>query len=340
MNNSITRAVLFTIRDIENRDYFEGVSPEPSQPLIDYFLSRGDDLTSWLNKHALKRDIFRTVNEPPIDKYKLLSEVIQKNADEFESVRGPVISEEQSLKESISNAQNLGELQVIKASFLMVYEDVPETEQSKWGTIHSFISEIPDAESSEFEGIQSSNRFSLEDYKKIASNSLDSNVTYCDKEKPLVQHRLGWYHKEDNDGTAVCAVYPWLGETDDVHNEKWTRALISTLLSEYPSIERIILVCHDRDFSGFSGKDEVVTGDFFNALNKLFMQLSSLIVFQHSNSTITGSLKMNNATEVFKAIEEYAVGYDNIKKADEANMNSKAHDKCLKDNTTEDGGEK
>ena len=60
MKNNIKQAVLFTIRDIENREYFKGVSPEPSQALIDYFISLGDDLTSWLNEHAQKRDVIKT----------------------------------------------------------------------------------------------------------------------------------------------------------------------------------------------------------------------------------------------------------------------------------------
>lgn len=346
MKNNIKQAVLFTIRDIENREYFKGVSPEPSQTLIDYFISLGDDLTSWLNEHVQKRDVIKTDDEPSIDKYKSLSEDILKNADEFEKAYeetsgNRVYSVERSLVESISNAQDLGELQAIKESFLSAYEDFSEEERSRWKPIHSFICKIPDAESSEIESQQNSNIFSVEDYNKLASTILNSNVTHCDKENPQVQHRLGWYHKEDDDngGTAACAVYPWSGEMETDHNNRWANALISTLKEEYPSIERILLVCHDRDFSGFSGKDEVVTGDFFINLNKLFPQLSSLIVFQHSNSNITGALKTNNAADVFEAIKGYAVGYNKIKKADEENKNANAHSDCCKNKTKEEGGE-
>jgi len=347
MKNNIKQAVLFTIRDIENREYFKGVCPEPSQALIDYFISLSDDFTSWLNEHAQKRDVIKTTEEPSIDKYKSLSENIQKNADEFEDAYekaygNKVCSEEHSLIESISNAQDLGELQFIKASFLLAYEDFSEEEQSRWEPIHSFICKIPDAESSEIESQQNSNVFSIEDYNKLALTSLKSNVTHCDKENPQVQHRLGWYHKEDDDngGTAACAVYPWSEEMETDHNHRWANALISTLKEEYPSIERILLVCHDRDFSGFSGKDEVVTeGLFINELKKSFPQLGWLIVFQHSNSTITGALNKKKASDVYTTIEEYAKGYYTIKKADEDNENANAHDNCCKDKTTEDGGE-
>lgn len=346
MKNNIKQAVLFTIRDIENREYFKGVSPEPSQALIDYFISLGDDLTSWLNEHAQKRDVIKTADEPSIDMYKSLSEDIQKNADEFEKAYeetsgNRVYSDERSLVESISNAQDLGELQFIKESFLSAYEDFSEEEQSRWEPIHSFICKIPDAESSEIESQQNSNVFSIEDYNKWALTSLNSNVTHCDKENPQVQHRLGWYHKEENDdgGTAACAVYPWSGEMETDHNLRWANALIFMLKEEYPSIERIILVCHDRDFSGFSGKDEVVTGDLFKKLNKAIPQLGSLIVFQHSNSIITGALNKDKTSDVFSTIKKYADGYYAILKADEENENANAHDECDKDKTTGKGGE-
>lgn len=347
MKNNIKQAVLFTIRDIENREYFKGVSPEPSQALIDYFISLGDDLTSWLNEHVQKRDVIKTDDEPSIDKYKSLSEDIQKNANEFEKAYeetsgNRVYSVERSLVESISNAQDLGELQAIKESFLSAYEDFSEEEQNRWEPIHSFICKIPDADSSEIESQQNSNIFSIEDYKKLASTILDSKVTHCDKEKPLVQHRLGWYHKEedDDDGkTAVCAVYPWSGDMEAEHNNRWANALISLLRDEYPSLESVLLVCHDRDFHGFSGKDEVVTGNLFKELNKAFPMLGSLIMFQHSNSTITGALNKSKAFDVYTTIEEYAKGYYTIKEADEGNKNASAHDDCCKDKVTEDGGE-
>ena len=341
MKNSITKAVLFTIRDIENRDYFKGVSPEPSQALIDYFISRDDALTSWLNNHVQAKNIVKISDEPSIDKYKSISEDIQKNADEFESAYYRVYVEERSLIESISKAENLGELQAIKASFLSAYEEVQETELSKWELIYSFICDIPDADSSEIDEQQESHKFSIEDYYQFASTSLDSNDTYCDKERPLVQHRLGWYHKEDDkSGTSVCAVYPWVGETNVIHNVGWANALLSTIKNEYPSIKSILLVCHDRDFNGFSGKDEVVTQGLFNDLKKKFPQLSSLIVFQHSNSTITGALKTDNANDVFNAIEEYANGYNTLKMADEQNLNAKAHMDFYNNEATNEGGKK
>lgn len=340
MKNNIKQAVLFTIRDIENREYFKGVSPEPSQALINYFISLGDDLTSWLNEHAQKKDVVKNADEPSIDKFKSLSEDIQKNADEFEEAYeetsgNRVYSEERSLVESISNAQDLGELQAIKGSFLEAYNDFSEADRSKWDAIHGFICQIPDVESSEIEDQQNSNVFSLEDYNKLASTILDSNVTHCDKEKPQVQHRLGWYHKEE-DNTAVCAVYPWLGDIKKENNIRWASALLSTLKDEYPSLEKVLLVCHDRDYSGFSGKDEVVTGDLFEELSKVFPLLVGLIVFQHSNSTITGALNKNKACDVFTTIEDYSKGYYTIKKADEENENSEAHSDYCKNKTKEE----
>lgn len=343
MKNNIKQAVLFTIRDIENREYFKGVSPEPSQALIDFFICLGDDLTSWLNEHAQKREVIKTADEPSIDMYKSLSEDIQKNANEFEKAYeetfgNRAFSEERSLVESISNAQDLGELQFIKGSFLSAYEDFSDEEQSRWEPIHSFICKIPDNESSEIESQQDSNNFSVEDYNKFASTSLNSNVTHCDKEKPLVQHRLGWYHKEE-DNTAVCAIYPWVGDTKNENNCKWASALLSTLKDEYPSLEKVLLVCHDKDYNGFSGKDEVVTGDLFEELSKAFPLLGCLIVFQHSNSAITGALKKSKACDVYTAIEEYAKGYYTIKKADVDNGNANAHSDCCNNKTKEEGGE-
>lgn len=342
-DKNVKEAVLFTIRDIENEEFFKGVSPEPSQALIDYFISLGDDLTSWLIEEAHKKDGINTADEPSIDMYKSLSEDIQKNADEFEEaykkVSGSrVCSEELSLVESISNAQDLGKLQLIKENFLSVYEDFPAEEQSRWEPIHCFISQIPDAESLEIEYQQNFSVFSLEDYNIFASTSLNSNVTHCDKEKPLVQHRLGWYHKEDVT-TAVCAVYPWSGEMEEDHNKKWAKALISTLEEKYPSIESIILVCHDKDFSGFSGKNEVVTGGLFTDLQEESKKLKSLIVFQHNKSTIIGALKMNKAADIFKTINEYSTGYAKIQESDKNKLNAAAHDSFWKQNVKNETNE-
>ena len=331
MSNSVTKAVLFTIRDIENRDFFKGVIPNPSQDLINYFLSREDGLTSWLNDyahnyHAQKGENTKTSDEPPIDKYKSISEDIQKNADDFEKANG-CLFEDKSLIEKIRDAQSLVDLQSIKASFLYVYERDSETERSKWEVISKFISQIPNYNSADNNNQQKTSKFTIEDYRRISTLPLNTQDNHCDKEGPLVRHRLGWYHKEDEDDKiAVCAVYPWAGETDVEHNEGWAKALLSTITIKYPSIESILLVCHDRDFSGFSGKDEVVTGGLFNKLKKEFSKLNRLIVFQHSNSTIIGALKKNKATDVFNAIENYAKGYNTFKEADKENKNANAHE--------------
>lgn len=327
MNNSITQAVFFTVRGIERREVFAGLLPSPSKALVDFFMSRNDELSQWLNEQVEGHLEQEEASDIPIEQYRNVPDNVKANADAFEGNYGRVYSEDSTLAESIENAENMADLQAIKASFLSIYDDLSAEEQNKWEALLQFMSLIPDLANSELRKGLEPHSFTIDDYRVFANLSLGAIVTHCDKESPLVRDRLGWYHKEDGQegNTVACAVYPWVGETDKEHNTKWASALITTMLNEYPSLKDIILVCHDRDFSGFSGVDDVVKEGLFKDIKAAFPQLYSLIVFQHSNKTIMGALNKSKAAEVFDAIKTYSDGYSKLQKADENNENAKAH---------------
>ena len=329
ITNGITQAVIFTVRNIESKKIFENVAPEASSQLIDYLVSRNDSFSSWLNK-KVQRGVIEEKDEVSIDEFKLIPDEVQKKMKEFDEQNGP-IKEDSSLIEIISNAKQLDELQEIKSSFIYILNELSDEEKNEWKSVCDFISKIPDA--SESDMITSSNLFSIEDYNDdIATTIIDESETHCDKQNSTVQDRLGWYRKEDVEGkTVACAVNPWIGETTPDHNIKWASALINTVTEKYNSLESILLVCHDRDFSGFSGKDEVVTGQLFDQLKELFKpRLKCLIVFQHSNKIIMGALSKEKAVDVFNVVKEYSEGFGRLGQVDKENQNACAHESLCK----------
>ena len=339
MNNNITNAIFFTVRSIESREVFKNLSPRPSKALIDYFMSLNDGLSNWLNQCVNKPVEKKEDSSISIEPYKSVPENIKTNAEQFENENGPVYSEDQLLVDSLTNATNIDELRAIKGSFLSIYEDLPTQDQNKWTVIHDFILSIPDVEPSYLGTGSMSHSFTIQDYNEtFAKTELRADPTHCDKENPLVQDRLGWYCTEDGpSGIAIAAVYPWTGDMTSDHNINWASALISTMINEYPSLKNIILVCHDRDFKGFSGKDEVVNGQLPESIKQKFPQLNlRLIVFQHSNKTVLGALNMKNAIDVFNAIDSYAAGYDTFIRVDNENQNALAHDNFAKKDNNED----
>lgn len=329
MNDKITQAVLFTVRDIESRKIFERVTPLPSKSLIDFMMSRNDDLSKWLNEKVNARSDKREKIIVPIEQFKQITESIRNNADSFETECGSVYSEDSSLITSILESDSLEELQAIKASFLSVYDELPSQNRDQWELIYKFICSIPDVDSSDAGTESTTHAFTIKDYDEDLANSiLNANQTHCDKDAPLVRDRLGWYCKDDGPegNSVVCAVYPWRGETSDNHNIEWVSTLLAMINETYPSIKRVLLVCHDRDFSGFAGKDEVVKGQFLEELQSSFPQLQGFVVFQHSNRTIIDALNKQKAFDVYDAIRTYVDGYGKIKKIDADCINAEAHD--------------
>ena len=333
MKNSITKAVFFTVRDIENKTIFKGVTPQPSKAIIDYIIDRGDTLSSWLNNTIQSSTSPNEKEEESLEQYKLIPEEVQKEANAYEDKHDNIVLEDCSLIEAIRNAESLSDLQAIKASFMDLYDDLNSEEKERLDLVNTFLSHIPNVDLSNIE-LSSTTKFSIDAYNdELAESVLNSEVTHCDKQSQVyVKDRLGWYRKEDdtNGDSVVCAVNPWAGEPELEHNVKWAEAILSTLTEEYPLLQSIILVCHDRDFYGYSGKDEVVSGLFFDELKRKHSNLEGLVVFQHSNNTIMGALNKSKATDVFNSIEEYAKEFDKFKKADERSGNANAHENYSK----------
>ena len=335
MNNRITQAVLFTVRDIEHKEIFKGITPKASRALIDYFMSRNDGLTSWLNNYAqsvIAKEVKPTQedNQFDIDSFKSIPQEIQEEANKFEGRYGNVYTETSSLVDSIIASSNLGDLQAIKGSFMAVYNDLPEDEKSQCDLIHSYLCRIPDNTSSKGTQGQECVSFSIDHYNdQLATTLLDSPETHCDKHNPMVRDRLAYYLKEDEGGnTAVFAVYPWTGDTDSNHNNNWASALISTILYEYPSVKKLLLVCHDLDYYGFRGQDEVVKEGFIDKIKGSFKELEDLglIVFQHGNDFVISTLNKSKAGDVYNAIWAYWDGFDTITHADNNDLNADAHE--------------
>ena len=333
MKNNITKAVFFTVRDIENKIIFKGVTPQPSKSIIDYLVSRKDGLSEWLNGKVQSNSSEKREEEESIEQFKLIPEDVKERANAFEKQYGCVISDDSPLISTIVDAKDLSELQGVKGSFMESYNELSAEDKSAWELVFNFLCHIPDVNLSEIE-ISSTTKFTINAYNnELAESILNSDVTHCDKQSQVyVKDRLGWYRKEDdtNGDSVVCAVNPWAGEPELEHNIQWAEALLSSLTEEYPSLQSIILVCHDRDFNGYSGKDEVVSGLFFDELKRKHSNLEGLVVFQHSNNTIMGALNKSIATDVFNAIEKYAKGFDRLKKADESNGNANAHENYSK----------
>ena len=317
MNKSITRAVLFTVRDIERKKIFEGESPQPSKPLIDFFVNLNDNFSNWLNKTIIP-DIPNENEEDDssiLEKFKTIPDEVKKQAEQFEKENEP-IKESSSLIDSITTAKNLSELRAIKQSFAVIYN----LAKGDYNLLFNYLQTIPD------ESLEDRiNKFTIKDYNEtLAQKNIDADETHCDKMNPKVRDRLGWYRKEDGN-TVICATYPWIGLKSSDHNLKWARALILTIIENYSNLDSILLVCHARDFNGFSGKDEVVDGEFFKDLQELFKKLKGLVVFQHNNTLIKEALNKSNAKDVYEEIKNIVEGYKTIKKADDDNENAIAH---------------
>lgn len=322
MSDRIKHAVLFTVRDIEGRSFFQNVDPQISQVLIDFFVKLNDEFSHWLKDKVHLSSFKQTKNNSNSSINMTIPDDVKQNANKFEDEKVKVF-EERSLVDSIVSAKDLEDLQAIKASFFHVFQKVDD--KDNYYLINNFLSQIPDANPIEEE----TNAFANFTYNdSFGMVDLDGPETHIDKVNPKVKDRLGWYRKEDEgDGhTVACAVYPWSGKMNSEHNNRWARTLISTIKNEYHSLESILLVCHDKDFIGYRGKNDVITsGKFFDNLHKEFPILKGIIVFQHNRSPIILALNKENAKDVYDEIDKYVTGFNKIKTADNNNENATAH---------------
>lgn len=168
-----------------------------------------------------------------------------------------------------------------------------------------------------------------------------------DEGKAKLKHRLGIYHREDNE-YAVAAVWPWpKGDTlEPNHDENWKAVAVKAIKELYPKCEEIFLVMHDNDFkwcqkSGIE-KNQIVfkrrplsnwdTDTKKDRCPSAEDPLISYIVFQHTNEHVMGPIKQKEHApkDVWHAIDKYL--RDVIKTLSEADMNkyiAVAHDKMV-----------
>lgn len=143
---------------------------------------------------------------------------------------------------------------------------------------------------------------------------------YPDEEDAKLKHRLGIYHREDNE-YAVAAVWPWpKGDTlEPNHDENWKKAIADAIKELYPNSDEIILVIHDLDLKDWIGKDQIVfkrrplshinSNSDFNEdiLASSADPCTSLIVFRHDNRHVTSPImkKEHTPKDVWYAIDKY-----------------------------------
>lgn len=330
MSNLTKKVVLFTIRDIEIKPLFKDVEPKTTDSLISYFLSFSD-FGPWLISNVpsnVQEDIF------DINSFK---KTIEEKENEFNNAINELSSlfkddEDKQFFSSLYQELAKSDVNILlqkKALFQESMTDVTlSTESQK--TAYSMINSILDTIKANQE---TKPVFTIDNYYDIRDIALNETNTYCDKGggEVKVKHRLGMYSKEEDDN-AVCAIYPWLGDYEEDHDESWTKMLVGSILAFYPKAETIILVCHDIDYKQFEGRDFVVSKDINikgadNTYKYTFDKRISipLVVFQHSNQNITSALLIESPKEIYTLMENYVFGFVKIQDADKDEKNAEAH---------------
>lgn len=347
-NNNIKKVALFTIRDIEKSVLFKDITPQKNTQLINYFISL-PELKKWLNDQVsdLEEDL-PSLNENENDfdsikrawegqkeELKTCFDLISKAFSDDDLIAGPI----QSLPEKIDNAKNSEELKRCKDDYnLAIGENtfVDEGITSAHEKILSFFDNIKDNHQDTNKGKKC---FSESHYDNLKEYVLRSEKTYCDKwdGEVKVKHRLGMYYKNEvitidseTIGYAVCAIFPWMGDYEDNHDESWTQMLVGSVLEFYPNVETIILVCHDMDFKLYAEKDFVVSRNI-NEDNKYTRKYTAriieipLVVFQHSHSEITSTLSKSSAKDVYTSMDNFVSGFVEMQNSDTDKKNAMAH---------------
>lgn len=163
-----------------------------------------------------------------------------------------------------------------------------------------------------------------------------------------LKHRLGVYHKEEEEGEyAVAAVWPWpKGDNlEPNHDENWKKAIVEAIKELYPNTDEITLVIHDWDLDEWKDKDQIVfrrrplsrikdsNYDEECLPNKDDPRIS-LIVFQHTNRNVITPLikdkenRLNSPKQVWEAIERY-LKRDILRKKDEEKEVEAKHNKAI-----------
>lgn len=141
-----------------------------------------------------------------------------------------------------------------------------------------------------------------------------------DEENAKLKHRLGIYHREDNN-YAVAAIWPWADDMEKDHDMNWRRVAVKTIQELYPKCEEIVLVMHAKDFGWCQRKDEKSDQIVFKCrplskwnetVEEVFRPsvqdpLISYIVFHHDNEHVMSPIKKSEHTpkEVWDAIDKY-----------------------------------
>lgn len=335
----ITKAVIFTVRYIESHDLFKGIRPQKSKALIDFFMKRDNCLTDWLIEQVSKpkpSHANESTNEFDVDKWKTEFNSLKGKVEQLESSLDlSIISEDKTLTGEIEKAQNIDELRTIKGNFDSFYND---DNKDNWKEIKDLIDKIPNAPDDmgalPYGEIDNKSDLIANHYDDLALKVIKADKTFCDKDNAMIQDRLGFYKVEEDD-TVACAVYPWKGDTtQENHNINWANALIKTIKDEYEHVKQIYLVCHDLDFDGYSGKNEVVVrGTLLSEIEKEWVDVKvGVIVFQHNEGIIIGALKMKEVNKAYETIEKYANGFNDMIKVDRDGLNGKAHVAFCNDN--------
>ncbi len=198
----------------------------------------------------------------------------------------------------------------------------------------------------------------FEEYKgrllTVGTTHLNRDLTESNIEKDdsdnietnsLLIHRLGIYHKEE-DEYAVVAIWPWAGDMEPDHDKKWKETIMNSIKELYPKSKEIILVIHDNDFAELNDdeKDKIISKKehMSSCINPIvvdnFDPLVSLIVFQHTNENVLRPLKRDqekkttySPKQIWEAIDKYIEKYYLLINADKNNLTAKTHNSTGKE---------
>lgn len=329
-NDSVKKVVFYSTRQIH--PYFsDNEHLIPSNSLINYFsrLQKDDEFSCWLSDLAFlfyyKQKLEHSCR--PEDSEKLTE--IRSIVEQTENEDPHNIKSIEDCLESHVNEQDLFWKNAYTI-FCKLQEDY----------VKDAISFKPSLYDEYKERILTGKKTHL-DRDLTESKNAEGNT---DEEDARLKHRLGIYHKEDNE-YAVAAVWPWpKGESLELnHDDNWETAIVGSIKELYPNCDEITLVIHDWDLEEWNDKDKIVfykrpLSQIINASDnngELCARntdlCTSLIVFQHTNGNVIHPLlinkekRLNSPEIVWQAIEQYLKREYILREKDEKKVIAKKH---------------